>query len=1256
MSPKTEKLNAQHLEFWKRVFEDEVSVTAIPSDWSRSTKGGTKAVLQRVLPAEVTEKIYGMAQRSNLGVYMILLSGVNYVLARYTGSSDLVVGAPVTMQSESDADEQNLLLLRSQLNPELTFREWMGVIKNTVTEAFRHQTTSFQLIAENYKLIHHDAELPQVDTLVLFKPIQSESSKERVLSNSVFSFDYVDGQLILHLEYEQDLFHQETMEYFMDGITAYYEAVFRDPSAKLADLDLLSEQSRQAILHNFNKPYEAHQYAGQTVEQIIAQRVLAQPDEVALIFEDQKLTYRELNDQADAVAHQLLHEHHVKPDEAVAVYMQRSAFIYVAILGILKAGAAYVPIDPIFPEERVKTIFEEASIRAAVTLPTQAPVLDELLSSCADFQAYICLNTENAAAQANASASDVSVPVFENDERLAYIIFTSGSTGKPKGVELEQRTVVEFIQGIHQIVEPVAPKVVLNATSISFDIFVVESWYALSQGMQIVIANEREHMDPVEIARLITEHQIELLQLTPSRLQLLLNHPTGREALSKVKMIMVGGEELKLKQLKELQVLTTAAIVNVYGPTEATVWATAAVLNDSTYVKIGAPLRNYTCYILDEQDRLQMIGGIGELVIGGAGLARGYLNNPELTDEKFITSPIDGKERLYRTGDHARWLPNGEIQCLGRRDNQVKVSGYRIELGEIEAALTSHPEISEAAVIVKTDEHGNKSIAGYLVSDLDWTHSELYEFLKLKLPEYMIPAQFIKVSKLPLTVSGKIDGIALQRMVQQVVAGTAYRAPENDVQRALADAWQQILGKESVGIDDNFFQIGGTSLSGIQLVALLGDRYTLSINDIFAYPTIAELSVQLQESVGYFQQFMDMFNQPAPTAEELAEVRATDERLLAEYRERFSAYQGLDLEARKSYQHIFLTGGAGYLGTHLLQELLANTAAQITVLVRAQTHQAAHQLLTERTEYYFEAQSKELDWSRVHVVAGDLTKPHLGLSADEYDQLARETDCVIHAAALIKHYGLEADFKKNNVEATQAALDFAKAQQRKDFHHVSTASIGTGTDIKVFHEFIENVDGTIDHHYLRSKGEAEKLVRKEQADGLNCTIYRLNSLSQNTRTGKFMLDIESNGFHTFVQGLNQLGLYPDLNDQVLDLTGVDQAAEAIVRLFDRPALHNQNHHIFNPNRVSWAKFGQVIKSEQPRVELVPFEAFIQTVREKFDDSAQRNDILSVVMNLFMLRNTEMLGYKRVCEKTEVLLKQLDFAWSPIEDSQIQCYL
>jgi amino acid adenylation domain-containing protein/thioester reductase-like protein len=1251
MSSKTEKLNAQHLEFWKRVFDDEVSVTAIPSDWSRSTKGGTKAALQRVLPAEVTEKIYGMAQRSNLGIYMILLSGVKYVLARYTGSSDLVVGAPVAAQSASDADERNLLLFRSQLNTELTFREWMGVIKETVTEAFKHSTTSFQLIAENFKMIHPDAELPHVDTMVLFKPLQSEAGKERVLSNSVFSFDSVDGQLVLNLEFEQDLFHQETMEHFLDAVIAYYEAVLSNPGVKLVDLDLMNEQTREAILHTFNKPYAEHEYHKQTIERIIENRDAAQQDEVALIFEGQKMTYRDLNEQANQVARQLVHQYQVKPDEPVAIYMSRSPYLYVAILGILKSGAAYVPIDPIFPEERVKTIFEEAGIRSAVTLPTQAPVLDQLLGSVESFQQYICLNAE----QAPEVDASLPIPAVENDERLAYIIFTSGSTGKPKGVELEQRTVVEFIQGIDQVVAPVAPGVVLNATSISFDIFVVESLYALTKGMQIVIASEREHMDPVEIARVVKDHKIELLQLTPSRLQLLLNHPVGRDALTRVKMIMVGGEELKLKQLKELQTLTTAQIVNVYGPTEATVWATAAVLNDSGYVKIGAPLKNYTCYILDDQDRLQLIGAIGELVIGGAGLARGYLNNPELTAEKFITSPLDGKERLYRTGDHARWLPNGEIQCLGRRDNQVKVSGYRIELGEIEAGLTSHEDIREAAVIVKTDENGNKSIAAYLVTDREWTHSELYEFLKVKLPEYMIPAQFSKVSSLPLTVSGKIDGIALQKMNQQPIAGTAYRAPINDVQRALVEAWEQVLGRQNIGIDDNFFQIGGTSLSGITLVALLGDRYTLSINDIFSYPTIAELSAQMEESAGYFQQFMEMFNQPAPSEEELAAVRAEDAKLFAAYRDQYNSYNELDLSERKPYQHIFLTGGAGYLGTHLLNELLRNTDAKLSLLVRGDNHLAAEKELRDRYSYYFEGEANDVDWNRVSVLSGDLTRPLFGLTQAEYDQLASDTDCVIHAAALIKHFGLEEDFKKNNVEATQAVLDFAKAHHNKDFHHVSTASIGTGTSIKVFSEFVTDVEGTIDHHYLRSKAAAERLVRQAQAEGLTCTIYRLNSLSMNKRTGKFMLDKEANGFNTFVQGLNAFGLYPDLNDQILDLTGVDQAAEAIVRLFDRPALHNQNHHIFNPNRISWSMFGSVIQAEQPGIELVPFESFIHTLKERFNDPIGRTEVLSVVMNLFWLRNTSMLGYARVCEKTELLLKRLGFQWSEIEASQIQCY-
>ncbi|WP_426448187.1 amino acid adenylation domain-containing protein [Paenibacillus sp. S-38] len=1241
------------MNYWKQKLDGEAVLSSFPYDKTRRKVSDGKERIRRTLPEPLSGKLYEMTNHSHLGVFMILLSGVKFLLSRYNRLEDLVIGAP-PLAPESGFIPSRPLLLRSRLHPEMTLREWLGAVKGTVTEAFRHQNVPFHIMAEQVQLVFPHNDKPLIPTVVMFDPIQSAAALENVETHLIFRFECLQDRLALVLGYERDLYDSETMEYLIDSLFLYYESLLRDSTRALQDVDILSDQSCQRILHEFNAPAVALDAGEAAIPELFEQRVRAHPERTALIFEGQRMTYRQLNEEANTLARYLAHSLRLKKEEAVMVCMQRSPYTYVAILGILKAGGTFIPVDPAVPGERVQSIVEEAGVRLAVTLSPWAQVLKGLQESGPYLMDIVCLDGEEVGAFAGAA----DLPDCSNSQ-LAYIIFTSGSTGKPKGVEIEQKSLVQFLHAIDEVISPASPKAVLNAASISFDLFISESFYALFKGMEVVIANEGEHMDAAELARLLEDHGVELLMMTPSRLQLLLHHPAGRKALAGVKMILVGGQELKLTFLEELRGSTGASIVNVYGPTEATCLTTASLLGESADITIGRPLQNYSCYILDDRHRLQVIGGIGELVIGGGGLARCYMNNPALTREKFVTDTEHTNQRWYRTGDLARWLPDGEIQYLGRMDNQVKIRGYRIETSDIEAAILTHPQVNEAVVLVNKDAEGTAFLSAYLVWDQAGEAAGIHEYLKLKLPGYMIPAHFVQVPELPLTVNGKVDTKALQAMNQHGVLGTRYRAPSNDIQRVLADVWQQLLGRDRIGIDDHFFQIGGTSLSGVKMVALLSDRYTMSINDVFSYPTIAELSAHVIEKQGYFLDMIETMKHSAVTPQSKEINRGANQKLLESYRNRIVLQEQPDLTQQKQYEHILLTGATGFLGAHLVHELLGRTGAHLTLLIRGGSDGEARQHLTDRLQYYFEDLQGSLgDWSRVTVVAGDLTKPDLGLSRELYDDLALGVDCIIHCASLTRHYGTEEEFQSINVGGTRAVLAFAHQSRPKDVHYLSSMSIATGSKIKILDEFtadIELLDENINNHFLRSKAEAEEWIRKEIGNGLSCTIYRLNSLNNNTRTGKFMFNKESNAFYAFVQGLNGLGIYPDLQEPVLDLTGVDQAANAIVTLFDRPALHNQHHHIFNPNRISWGQFGEEIRSRNSEVRLIPFASFIGMLEEKFKDPATRHSVMNVVLNLFLLRNTEWLSYLRVCERTERDLNRLGFRWTPIHADQIDCY-
>lgn len=1244
------------LDFWSRTLDKRIDITGFPHDYTGQEAEPHKASNTHMFSDEVKTRLYEMTRHSHLGVYMILVSGVKYLLSRYTGLRDIVVGTPVLKIEEHVRTANPWVLLRSKLAPDMTIRDWINMMKETMTEAFRHQDVPFHGIAQRAGLEYSDDTRPQVKTLVLFGPIQSRENVDDIRSEVIFDFDMIEGVLSLTIKYAPQLFSVETIEHLTDALFLYYAYILKDTKTILDELELLSESSRHQILHQFNKSQELYSSDASTFQQLFDKQVQIQPENTALIFEHQHWTYQDLNDQADRLAHYLVKKHQLLPEEAVAVYMYRSPYVYIAMLAIWKAGGVFIPIDPAVPLERVIDILREGDVRIALTTASNKQTLQEIKPKCELLEYMFCIDTDDLGAESTERLSMIS-----SGGSLAYIIFTSGSTGKPKGVEIEQHSVVRFLHAIDQVISPVSPQVILNAASISFDLFISEALYGLFKGIQVVIANEREHIDSAELGRLVEEHHIDVMMITPSRLQLMMLHKKSARALQRMKMLLIGGQELKEGFLHEIQQLTEAYIVNVYGPTEATCLATAAVLNGASQVTIGRPLDNYRCYIVDDKNRLQMIGAIGELVIAGTGVARGYVNNPVLTQERFIADLLYEGQRMYKTGDLARWLPNGEIQYLGRIDNQVKIRGYRIETSDIETALLSHSDIRETIVLVNQGPNGMGELVAYLVSDQKLSFNTLYDFLKLKLPEYMVPVHYVQVPALPLTVNGKIDKSALASMDHlKLSGGTFYRAPMNDVQRVLVEVWQQLLGIERIGIDDNFFQIGGTSLSGVKMVALLSDRYTISINDIFDYPTIAQLSLQVVEHVGYFHHLLEVMKPSAihSDADAVASLAAREE-VLQTYRTKAETWRDRDLTLQKRYKHILLTGGTGFLGTHLLQELLNRTNARITLLIRGESPTLSRDYLQERLQYYLLAGHNEMGWARVSVVCGDITLPKLGLGSTKYEDLAEDVDCIFHTASLTKHYGTAEEFEKVNTDGTRHILHFASFKNIKDIHFTSNMSIGTGSNVQLFDEYVEEVgpiNAEIDNHFLRSKMEAETLLRSGRDMGLSCTIYRLNSLNNNTRTGKFMINKESNAFYSFVNALNNIGLFPDLHEPILDLTGVDQAAKAIVTLFDRPALHNQNHHVFNPHRISWGQFGRELQSINGNIEVVDYQLFIDILTQKFNDPSTRKEVIHVILNLFLLRNTEWLDYLRVCDRTEIILQCLGFEWGTITKQQVECYL
>lgn len=641
--------------------------------------------------------------------------------------------------------------------------------------------------------------------------------------------------LTITFDYDSGRYTEALIEELGESYQTLLASVAEDLHQPVSRLNLLSPAQRQRILHDWNRT-QVEFDPTRHVEQLFDAHAAASPDAVALRFQGTTTTYDALRRRSNRIAH-LLQSRGIGPGQLVAVCVERSEGLVAALLGILKAGAAYVPLDPAYPTDRLEYMFADAHCAALIT-QASAWRPQELSATAIDLDADQSLIAAH-------PDTDVSSPAGPDD--LAYVIYTSGSTGRPKGVAVRRSALVNCLHALRDPLKLSRRDAWLALTTISFDIAATELYLPLINGARIVLATREDAAQPERLARLVDSEGVTVLQATPATWRMLLG--VQWPGWSKLR-VLCGGEAMT-RDLAEALLAKAPCVWNLYGPTETTIWSTMCRMSpDETAVSIGRPIDNTEVYILDRYGQPLPAGGVGELHIGGAGLARGYLNRPELTAEKFIPHPFGAAPgaRVYRTGDLARWWPDGRIECLGRVDHQVKIRGFRIELGEVEARLSAHPEVKFAAVVARSDGPQEDYLAAYWVpqaEDAAPDAAHLRAFLAEVLPRHMIPAVFVRMNAFPLTPSGKIDRRTLPAPDREAFEPTGtYLAPRDDTERTLVELFEQVLGVKPVGIRDDFFALGGHSLSAARLVtrvdAALGKRMALAT--LAAAPTIEQLA------------------------------------------------------------------------------------------------------------------------------------------------------------------------------------------------------------------------------------------------------------------------------------------------------------------------------------------------------------------------------------------------------------------------------
>ncbi|HEX7980351.1 MAG TPA: amino acid adenylation domain-containing protein [Gemmatimonadaceae bacterium] len=925
----------EHLAYWREQLRDAPALLELPTDRPRPTmpsfEGGSRS---RLLPAGLLAKLRALSTAQGHTLFVTLLAAFDVLLARLSGQTDVVVGSPIASRPHEETEGligyfANTLVLRTRLDGDPTFLELLARVRETTLGAFEHQDVPFEKLALDLQrgralgrnglfqvmMTLQDAQLRTVQLPGLaFEPF-GQSRGATKFDLSLFLHERADG-LSAGFEYRTDLFDAETIDRMLRRFETLLESIVENPGTRISSLSILPERERRELVHEWSRG-EPQSLPADTLHALIAQQVERTPDAIALEMESDsgamvRMSFRELDERASLLARHLA-TLGVGPNSAAAICVDRSPELVVAMLAVLKAGGFYLPLDPSYPPERLAFMLDDT--RAPVLL-TVAGHVATLLAGAAHSTVVLLDTGWSDIAAAAAHAAPISRAASGDD--IAYTIYTSGSTGRPKGVMIPHRAVVNYLVWMRSAYPLGTEDAVLQKAPASFDACIWEFFLPLVSGARLVLARPGAHQDPSYLLSAIAKHELTLLQLVPSQLQMLLEYESvaAPAQLARLRRLFLGGEALPSELLARLgAACPSLPVTNLYGPTEATVYATHWSVTAGEWlggaVPIGRPIANASVHVLrwpngdGSRAELVPVGVPGELCIGGTGLAHGYLNRPELTAEKFVadllaigltssdasltssdasltssdpTLTSDASARLYRTGDRARYRADGTLEYLGRIDNQVKLRGFRVELGEIEAALRALPEVDSAAVLMREDTPGDQRLVAYCItapgaSASDETRAELRAALKRSLPEFMVPTAFVWMDAWPLNANGKLDRKQLPAPTGNVQAA-AYVPPKTTIEHELVQIWEDLLERRPIGKHDDFFELGGHSLLAVRMLVevsrLRGRQIPLAW--LFESSTIEGLAARIEGEVQATREPPSVVLQPERTGTPLAFV------------------------------------------------------------------------------------------------------------------------------------------------------------------------------------------------------------------------------------------------------------------------------------------------------------------------------------------------------------------------------------------------
>lgn len=1215
-------------EYWNQKYE------AKPTYVSLATKKGIVGVEASRKSFVITkeEKLKIEEYCANFGISMaVFFEAIVSLYAARTNNADDITLCTIGINRSGKLEKKivgmfnNILPLTIKLDWNLSFKSLCESITRAHFEIFRHQKYPYQKIMKNISEKHGSSNI--YDIMVSFQnakfdeEIETKYRTEWIFNGCAelsFMLNIDDlqsfGGLNMNIDYKNEAFTAKDIENIYERLLYIIKQVIENPEINFKDIELVTLQEREKILIEFNNTKKEYPKEKRIFD-FLEENTEKFPQKNALYFEGKFMTYKEFNQKVNSLANYIISKN-VRHNAIIGVMQERSFEMLISVYAAIKAGCSYMPIDPHFPSDRVEFMLEDSETPLVLT---DSKWLDKLslAKECVEvnkfnFEEYSKLNPK-----INVSSEDI-----------AYVIYTSGSTGKPKGAQIQHHSVINRIKWMHDHYMLKEDDVILQKTPYTFDVSVWELFWWSMYGGSLKILVPEGHKDPLEIINAIEDGKVTHMHFVPSMLMAFLQYlKINKNQVSKLKTlkyVFASGEALQSEHVKDFYNLlgeTNAILINLYGPTECTVDVSCfecPKVNIPSIIPIGKSIDNTELLILDKANKILPIGVAGELIISGVLVGKGYIKRDELTNEKFIKNEYYTSEKMYKTGDLARWLPDGNIEYLGRIDNQIKIRGLRVELGDIENTILKYSSIAETVVTV-FENMGEKYLCAYFTATEEIGIQSLKEALFKELPDYMVPTYYVQLEKMPLNHNGKIDRKSLPKPNLDIEE--EYVEPQNELEEKIQKCACKALNREKISVESDLLLSGLTSLGVIALITELSNiGIEAKVQDFYRGKSIRKLANILLDEDKKIENYKDDENYKI-----------------------ISDIESINVETKKEGD-ILLTGATGFLGIHLLEELYKKTDKKIYCLIRKK----------EKYDEFLKIYTKiPANNNRIILLNGDITNEKLGIDSDIYNELTKKIALVIHSAANVSYFCSFEKARAINYIGTCNVIEFAKQSNAK-LHHISTMSVSgdvltkqtmpypsfTEDKLYIGQLYKENV-------YAYTKYLAEKeIIKNIREHKLSASIYRLPNLTWRMKDGLFQKNYEENDLYILTKVMAKLKMIPlEIKDENILLTPIDDLASAIVLLIQNTSK-NKVYHLVSTSSPTIEKYVGMVEE----VQALPIEKLHKILTENSSDK-EMQFVLMYVKGI--LKDAQKMVVHIQYDETAKRLEELGFKWGVINKEYVE---